>query len=96
MESRRQFGAVVGDGELRRSGGVAQQSPEDSQGGVTESHDHVRCCGGQLAPESDKILVDPLPDDLSFRGMRSELRRWECMGTSERVVDTFDRSGQRA
>ena len=73
-EVRRQFGAVVGDRELRRSGGVAEQLPEDSQGGVTESHDHVRCCGGQLASESGKVLVDPFTDDLRFRRMRSQVR----------------------
>ena len=90
VEVRRQFGAIVGDGDLRRSGGVAQEFPDDSQGGVTESHDHVRCCGGQLAPESGKVLVDPFTDDLSFRGMRSQLRRSQAVGASERLVDFFD------
>ena len=36
------------------------------------------------------MLVDPFTDDLSFRGMRSQVRRCQCMGASERLVDVFD------
>jgi hypothetical protein len=72
VEVRRQFGAVAGDGELRRSGGAAQQFPEDSQGGITDSHDHIRCCGGRLA---GKVLVDPLKvrQERTDRGERARM-----------------------